>query len=82
MVMESIVVHKVTSVTIKMEAHASHSLLSLNSVESPKKSLGGNKYNDGQTVCPDEATCCALEDGSFGCCPFPSVSLLKSTPLK
>ncbi|KAM3172017.1 hypothetical protein ACTXT7_015412 [Hymenolepis weldensis] len=42
------------------------------STEIVKKLLGGNKCNDGQTVCPDESTCCSLGDGTYGCCPLPN----------
>ncbi|VDN97463.1 unnamed protein product [Rodentolepis nana] len=42
------------------------------SAEITKKSIGGNKCNDGQTVCPDDSTCCSLSDGTYGCCPLPN----------
>ena len=30
---------------------------------------------DGEESCPDGDTCCQLESGDYGCCPYPKVVL-------
>uniref|UniRef100_A0AAQ5Y2L5 Granulins domain-containing protein n=1 Tax=Amphiprion ocellaris TaxID=80972 RepID=A0AAQ5Y2L5_AMPOC len=29
---------------------------------------------DQKSVCPDQTTCCQMTNGTYGCCPMPSVS--------
>uniref|UniRef100_F6QWT8 Granulin n=1 Tax=Monodelphis domestica TaxID=13616 RepID=F6QWT8_MONDO len=36
--------------------------------------LGAVKCPDSEFECPDESTCCMMQDGSWGCCPMPKAS--------
>jgi len=42
----------------------SYSLSSVSTIQCP----------DGQYTCPEDTTCCALADGSYGCCPYRQAS--------
>lgn len=42
--------------------------------QSPLENDGREMCPDGKMECTDHMTCCALQDGSYGCCPFPNAT--------
>jgi hypothetical protein len=34
--------------------------------------ISGETCPDNESECPDDTTCCKLDDGSYGCCPIPN----------